>query len=121
MRMLRSLLLYLLAGAALIAHVGAPSARAQPPATQPPPGEYLFVETWTQVSGTGNLPQLCIDFPGYEFDPSSGALKPFFAATLPPLLPSAWGFSGGGESRTGAAGCGVSSSLTPIASLPFTT
>jgi hypothetical protein len=123
MRTVRSLLLYLLLGAALVARVGVPAARSQPadPAMQPPLGEYLFVETWTEVSGTGNLPRLCIDFPGYEFDPSSGALKPFFAAALPPLPPSAWGFSGGGGSRTGAAGCGAASALAPIASLPYTT
>src|SRR5215211_3206963 len=123
MRTLRSLLLYLVVGAALVALIGAPAVHSHPaaPATQPPPGEYLFVETWTEVSGTGKLPQLCIDFPGYEFDPSSGTLKPFFAASLPPLPPSAWGFSGRGGSRTGAAGCGAASALTPIASLPYTT
>jgi hypothetical protein len=123
MRTLRSLLLYLLLGAALVGLVGAPAVHSQPatPVTQPPPGKYLFVETWTAVSGTGNLPRLCIDFPGYEFDPSTGALKPVFADTLPPLLPSAWGFSGRGHSRTGAAGCGVASGLGPIASLPYTT
>lgn len=122
MRIFRSVLLYLLLGAALVAQVGAPPVQGQPavPATQPP-GQYLFVETWTQVSGTGNLPRLCIDFPGYQFDPSSGALRPFFANTLPPLPPSAWGFSGHGTSRTGAAGCGAASGLSPIASLPYTT
>jgi len=123
MHALHSLLLYLLVGAALLALVGAPAGHSQAaaPATQPLPGEYLFVETWTQVGGSGHLPQLCIDFPGYEFDPSSGARKPFFAATLPPLLPSAWGFAGHGMSRTGAAGCGAASDLAPIASLPYTT
>jgi hypothetical protein len=123
MCILRSLLLYLLLGAALVASVGAPAAHSQAatPATRPPPGEYLFVETWTAVSGTGKLPRLCIDFPGYTFDPSSGALAPSFASRLPPLLPSAWGFSGSGHSRTGAAGCGAASDLAPIASLPYST
>jgi hypothetical protein len=123
MRTLRSLLLYLLLGTALVALIGAPAAHGQgaTPATKPPPGEYLFVEIWTAVSGTGKLPRLCIDFPGYTFDRSSGALAPFFADTLPPLLPSEWGFSGRGMSRSGAAGCGTASSLEPIASLPYTT
>ena len=120
---LRSLLLYLLLGAALVSFAGIPAVHSQAaaPATQPPPGEYLFVETWTEVSGTGKLPRLCIDFPGYTFDPSSGALAPFFADTLPALRPSAWGFSGSGSSRTGGAGCGAASSLDPIASLSYTT
>ncbi len=123
MRTYVSLLLYVLLGAALVALVGTPAVRGQPaaPVTQPPPGEYLFVETWTAVSGTGKLPRLCIDFPGYTFDPSSGALAPFFGSTLPPLLTSVWGFSGSGSSRTGAAGCGAASGLEPIAGLPYTT
>lgn len=91
------------------------------PVAKPPPGQYLFVESWTAVSGTGKLPQLCIDFPGYSFDTSSGMLAPFSGSALPPLLPSAWGFAGSGESRSGAAGCGAASDLRPIASLPYST
>jgi len=118
---LRSLLAWLIVCAALAAPAGAAARRAQPrsPAASPP-GAYLFVEVWTAVGGTGKLPTLCIDFPGYQFDPSSGHMARFFGE-IPPLLPSQLGFEGRGESRAGAAGCGAASALTPIASLPYTT
>jgi hypothetical protein len=114
---LRSLLAWSLVCAALVAPAGATARQAQPAG---PPAAYLFVEIWTEVSGTGTLPQLCIDFPGYQFEPSSGRMARFFEP-LPALRPSDLGFLGEGQSRTGAAGCGASSQLAPIASLPYTT
>jgi hypothetical protein len=47
-------------------------------------------------------------------------MEPFFNS-LPPLMPSDWGFAGHGYSRTRAAGCGIASGLTAITSLPSTT
>lgn len=88
---------------------------------QPPAEQYLFVELWVRVTGTGNLPLLCIDFPGYEFEPDTGELTPFFEEELPDLVPSDWGFVGRGSSRGGAAGCGAASGLTAVPSLPYTT
>lgn len=117
----RSLAAYILAFVLLVAL--ATTASAQRPAAQASaPSEYGFVEIWTAVSGSGRLPRLCIDFPGYTYDPSTGQLAPFFpSAGLPALPPSAWGYAGNGHSRSGAAGCGVASDLAPIASLPYHT
>lgn len=86
----------------------------------PPPGTYLFVELWVEVAGTGTLPGYVLDFPGYRFNPPAGTLQPFFRP-LPPLHPSQWGFAGRGDSRSGAAGSGISSNLLIIPTLPFST
>ena len=117
---------YLLFSFALVGLAAAPATHGQPavPAAspaRPPQDMYLFVELWTHVNGTGSLPMLCIDFPGYTFDSATGRLARFYEASLPPLLPSDWGFAGSGQSRAGAAGCGVASYLTAIARLPYTT
>ncbi|MFL5807497.1 MAG: hypothetical protein ACJ8CR_37945 [Roseiflexaceae bacterium] len=111
-----TVLALLLGGAPPAAH-GLPAARI---GMLPPPGMYLFVELWNELGGSGNLPAIAIDFPGYSFDPVTGRLEPFFAP-LPPLLSSDWGFIGDGMSRAGAAGGGISSGLRPLASLPYTT
>jgi len=97
------------------------AATANPPITQPPAGQYLFVEFWVAIAGTGQLPMLCIDFPGYHFDAAQGRLAPFADAELPQLAASDWGLAGNGTSRAGAAGCGAASGLEPVNSLPYTT
>ena len=105
-------------------------ATPQPPATptpgleglaRPPGDRLLFVEVWVHVEGTGHLPGLMIDFPGYRFDQKARVLKPFGPATLPALAPGDWGFLGSGSSRGGAAGGGAASGLKPINELPHVT
>ena len=105
-------------------------ATPQPPATptpglgglaRPPGDRFLFVEVWVHVEGTGHLPGLMIDFPGYRFDRQARALKPFGPATLPALAPGDWGYLGKGSSRGGAAGGGAASELEPIGELPYST
>jgi hypothetical protein len=110
------LLLTALAGSLPPAERALSAARA----AQAPEGTYLFVELWYLADGTGVLPMLCVDFPGYRFDPATGRLEPFFGE-LPPLLQSDLGFAGRGHQRTGSAGCGVGSALAAIPSLPYTT
>jgi len=85
-----------------------------------PEGQYLFVELWVQVDGTGTLPALCVDFPQYEFNSRSGTLTPFFGE-LPPLAAGDIGFVGDGTSRRNAASCGASSSLQAVTGLPYAT
>jgi hypothetical protein len=85
----------------------------------PPAGKYLMVEVWEITSGTGNLPKMMIDFPDYRFDPAAGTLKPFSPNHTIRLAPTDWGFLGDGASRSGAAGGGAVSRLTPITLLPF--
>ena len=85
---------------------------------QPPQGKNLFVEVWSRVDGTGNLPMLAIDFPMYRFDPKAGTLAPFGGGPGFTLTSSDWGFIGHGESRTGAAGTGAASNLSAISTLP---
>jgi hypothetical protein len=99
---------------------GSSSLAGHSAAAPAPDGTYLFVELWYLADGSGTLPRLCVDFPGYHFDIASGRLEPFFGE-LPPLHQSDLGFAGRGHQRTGAAGCGVGSGLTAIASLPYTT
>lgn len=119
-----ALALFVLAGMmfAAPARSTSQSAPTPPSVTQPPMGKYLFVELWTHVDGSGKLPALAVDFPEYEFDPTTGDLTP-----LPPneqgwrLSSNDWGFNGRGTSRSGAAGAGAASSLYAIHSLPFTT
>ncbi len=128
MRKYRTLPLLLIVCGALLA-TGAP-ARARPPGTsraatdpdvaQPPADTYLFVELWVEVRGTGTLPPLIVDYPGYSFNPAAGTLRPGFNK-VPPLHPSAWGFAGAGTSRSGAAGAGVASNLLTVPTLPFST
>jgi hypothetical protein len=98
-----------------------PATTAKPPVTQPPAGQYLFVEFWVAITGTGQLPMLCIDFPGYHFDEAQDRLIPFADAELPQLAASDWGLAGNGTSRAGAAGCGAAGGLEPVNSLPYTT
>lgn len=102
-------------------HTPAPATTASPPVTQAPTGQYLFVEFWVAITGTGQLPMLCIDFPGYHFDAAQGRLTPFADTELPQLAASDWGLAGNGTSRAGAAGCGAASGLEPVNSLPYTT
>ncbi|MFN8567840.1 MAG: hypothetical protein U0Z44_10055 [Kouleothrix sp.] len=83
------------------------------PVAQPPPGTYLFVELWVEVRGTGTLPPLIVEAPGYQFNPPTGVLLPTLQP-IPPLYPSSWGFAGHGTSRKGAAGSGTRSNLSVI-------
>jgi hypothetical protein len=98
-----------------------PAPTAYSPVTQPPAGQYLFVEFWVAITGTGQLPMLCIDFPGYHFDAAQGQLTPFADTELPQLAASDWGVAGNGTSRAGTAGCGAASGLEPVTSFPYTT
>lgn len=99
---------------------GARAGDADPDVTRPPTDTYLFVELWVEVRGSGTLPTLIVDFPGYQFNPAAGTLRPFFNP-VPALHPSMWGFTGAGNSRSGAAGAGMASSLLVIQNLPYTT
>ena len=118
-----------LAGCALIRPPG-PAAEPAPTSSpaprlesvsQPPEGRYLFVELWVRVEGTGSLPRLMIDFPGYRFVPPTGARRPFGPGPGLSLTATDWGFVGQGTSRGGDAGGGAASSLKPIPRLPYTT
>lgn len=91
------------------------------PVKAPPAGAYLFVELWTVVDGDGTLPRLAVDFPDYRFNPATGTLASFNPGRPIALAPASWGFLGHGLSRRGAAGTGAYSSLTEIASLPYST
>ena len=110
----------LLLAAMLAALAGAPAASAEPSVAQPPTATYLFVELWVEVAGTGNLPAYSVGSPGYQFNPPAGTLRPS-AGVIPPLHPSAWGYSGDGLSRSGAAGSGAESLLRVIPSIPYST
>ena len=114
-------LLVLLACASITPAQAGPRAAAG--VERPPAGKYLFVELWVEVSGTGNLPPYIIDFPGYRFDANAGTLTPFFSSQppLPALSPHSWGALGSGESRSGAAGSGISSNLGILPTVPYTT
>jgi hypothetical protein len=88
------------------------------PVTQPPPSKYLFVELWTEVDGSGTLPRGFVDFPGYDFDPSTGALRPDRYRTVGfTLAPAAWGVIGRDLNRTWRVG-GTASSLSSLGALP---
>jgi hypothetical protein len=84
-------------------------------------GKYLFVQYWNQVSGTGTLPALAIDFPDYRFDPDTGSLSSFNPSQAITLPQGAWGFLGNGTSRSGDAGTGAVSSLDAIDQIPYST
>ena len=86
-----------------------------------PTDRFLFVELHVAVDGTGSLPRLMIDFPAYVFDAQSGTIRSFGDDRGFSLAPTAWGFVGEGSVRTGDAGGGAASRLTPIPQLPFTT
>jgi len=86
----------------------------------PPSDKYLFIEIWIEFDGTGTLPMKFIDFPGYEYDPVAGTLKSYGRGLQISLKPEEWGFIGLGEKRSGAAGGGTVSQLSPIDRLPFT-
>ena len=90
------------------------------PVAHPPPGTYLFVELWVEVRGTGTLPPLIVEAPGYQFNPPTGVLLPTLQP-IPPLYPSSWGFAGHGTSRKGTAGSGTRSSLSVIPTMPYST
>jgi hypothetical protein len=81
----------------------------------------LFIEYWNHVTGTGTLPELAIDFPGYRFDPTTGTLSSFNPSQSITLATTAKGFLGQGTSRSEAAGTGAYSSLTVIDQLPYST
>ncbi len=90
--------------------------------SQPPQGKYLFVEVWVKVEGTGRLPGLAIDFPGYSFDGATGVLKPSgFAQGFSSLAPTDWGYVGEGSSRQPSAGTGIGSQLTVLNRFPHMT
>lgn len=89
--------------------------------SQPPDDKYLFVELWVETRGTGELPMVMIDFPRYEYDLTTGTLEILTRGKDVSLTPQDWGFVGQGESRSGAAGGGTSSILTPIRTVPFGT
>src|SRR5262249_49173365 len=60
--------------------------------------------------------------PGYQFDPTTGVLKPFYAGQpwhVPG--PADWGLTGDGESRSGTIGGGIASGTWIIPSLPYST
>ncbi len=128
MRKYRTLPLLLIMCGALIATgalarakpTAASGPAADPDVPQPPADTYLFVELWVEVRGTGTLPPLIVDFPGYSFNPAAGTLRPAFSP-VPALHPSAWGFAGAGTSRSGAAGAGIASNLLMVPTLPFST
>lgn len=88
--------------------------------SQPPDGKYLFVELWVNIDGSGNVPMTRIDFPGYTFNPDTGALKPFHSQPEPLLAADDWGLIGSGRSRHGDAGGGTSSQLIPFSTVPYT-
>jgi hypothetical protein len=81
---------------------------------------YLFMEIWIVFDGTGTLPMKFVDFPGYEYDPATGALKSYGRGKQISLDPEDWGFIGLGEKRTAATGGGTASQLSTIDQLPFT-
>ncbi|MBI3914083.1 MAG: hypothetical protein HY327_07845 [Chloroflexi bacterium] len=82
--------------------------------------KYLFIEYTRVVDGTGRLLGLAVDFPGYQFDAASGELK-LAAAPVVKLGGGQIGLFGLSLSRTGAAGTGTGSTLTPIDALPLRT
>jgi hypothetical protein len=86
----------------------------------PPNDMYLFMEIWIEFDGTGTLPMKFVDFPGYEYDLATGALKPYGRGAQISLKPEEWGFIGLGEKRTAATGGGTASQLNTIDQLPFT-
>lgn len=87
-----------------------------PPVIRVPEGKYLFVEYWTRdVLGEGCHP-LCVDFPTYSFDPQSGVL--YLWLGNPVLGDDDIGYIGSGLSLHGE-GCGASSRLSTVQSLPF--
>ena len=96
-----------------------PTPDAVTPVSQPPAGKYLFVEMRVRVDGSGNLPQIMVDFPEYVFNPATGVLASYRGAGLIQLPPEAWGFVGDAYSRTPAVGGGASTTVKPFASLPF--
>ncbi len=83
---------------------------------------YLLIEYARVVDGTGRLTGLAVDFPHYSFDAAAGELK-LAAFPAPPvrLGASQIGFFATAISRTGAAGSGAQSNLTPLDVLPFQT
>lgn len=113
-------------GTAQITATPAPTRTPRPtslpitPIAAPPPGYYLFIELRIDVGGTGRLPQMMIDFPTYDFDPSSGTLKPVYLRAGFALAPEEWGFFGCDRTRSGAAGGGEASGVTVIERLPVT-
>jgi len=103
-------------------HVYLPLAcRNCPPVAQVPEGKYLFVEYWTHsVLGAG-CESLCIDFPGYAFEPHSGELTIYTTDPPEPALmlgEDEIGYLGTGQSLMGS-GCGASSSLSKVPAFPF--
>ena len=91
------------------------SIKSAPTITTPLPDQYVFVENWTHRHGHGNTCGPCIDFPGYAFNPSSGALVVYFP---PKLEPKDIGYIGNGTVLSGSAGCGVTSRVWSFAQLP---
>jgi hypothetical protein len=85
----------------------------------PASGKYLFIQYWNNVTGTGTLPALAIDFPDYRFDPATGALSSFNPNLSISLAPTALGFIGQGFSLSEAAGTGAVSHLDTIDQLPY--
>ncbi len=96
-----------------------PTPTAIAPISAPPAGQYLFIEIRTVVEGSGNLPQILVDFPDYLFNSKTGVLASYRGADLLKLRPDEWGFVGLAYWRSGAAGGGASTTLKPIVSLPF--
>ena len=87
--------------------------------TTPPNDMYLFMEILIEFDGTGTLPMKFVDFPGYEYDPATGALRSYGRGAQISLRPEEWGFVGLGEKRKGAAGGGTVSQIRTIDQLPF--
>ncbi|MDH5506683.1 MAG: hypothetical protein OEZ02_05645 [Anaerolineae bacterium] len=89
------------------------------PVLNPLPDKYLFIEVWVDTGGSGNLPQIRMDRPRYQFDALAGILDIFASRADISLAASQWGFIGQGQSLSGAAGGGAASQLVTIDRFPF--
>ncbi|MBI3537354.1 MAG: hypothetical protein HY070_07355 [Chloroflexi bacterium] len=111
-------------GCATLAPNASPTlvATSPAPAINLPTEKYLFVQYARTVEGSGRLPALAVDFPGYQFDANTGTLTlAAFPAPLVRLGATQIGLFGLAINRVGAAGTGGSSTLTPIEQLPYAT
>lgn len=80
---------------------------------------YLFIEIRVDITGAGNLRRAYVDFPGYQYQPTTGHLIIHRGPELH-LASNAWGFVGLAQSRRGAAGSGLGGEIKAIPNLPYT-
>lgn len=103
-------------------HVYLPLAcRNRPTGAQVPAGQYLFVEYHKHTVLGAGCESLCIDFPGYAFEPRSGELTIYTTEPPEPALvlnEGEIGYLGTLVSLTGK-GCGASGVLTKVQTIPF--